>query len=134
VKELRGDIKEREKKINELRVQLEHEEFNISALKRDLDNKDIKINSQDKQFNSKMEQLNERISQFQELLKSERQNKEMWIAKFEKEQKQNSDNSNNILVITNTIKDKELMIRDLNIKYESLQRTNEYIQQVSIQI
>lgn len=130
--ELKRDIKERDKIINNLRVQLEQQEFQITTLERDLDNKDIKISAIEKQHTAKLEQLNDRVVQIQQLLNTEKQNKDFWIAKFEKEQQQNGENRNDLLHVQSVIKDRELKIKDVNIKLESLQKTYDYLQQVTI--
>ena len=129
-KELKYNISDLENQINNLRLQIEGHEITISSLEKDIDTKDIKINSMEKQYATKMDQLNERIQQFQGLLTTERENKELWISKFEKELKANSENSNQLLHIQSIIKDFELQIKDAGIKYESLEKTNKYLKEV----
>ena len=111
-------------------MQIEKHEFTISSLERDLDTKDVKIKTQDKQFASKMDQLNERISQIQSMLSSEKQNKEQWIIKYEREQRQNSENANNLFNINSVIKDKEMEIKDGKIKFDSLKSSYDYLSEV----
>lgn len=133
-KELRRDITARDNIINDLRVEVEKHEFKINALERDIDNKDIKLKSQEKQQMTKLNQLNDKINQIQQLLQTEKQNKELWVSKFEREQKENTENSNKLLNIQSTIKDKELQIKDAKIKYDALKRQMEYIQELNTQI
>ena len=128
--ELQENIKEGENMLVNLRFQIEKQETHISSLERDLDTKDIKIDSIEKQYTLKIEQLNERNSQFQQLLVKERENKELWVSKFEKELKQNSENSNQLLNIQSVIKDFELKLKDAEIKYETLENTNKYLKEV----
>ena len=53
------------------------------------------------------------MSQIQNLLNNEKLNKELWINKFEHEQKLNSENSVQLLNIQSIIKDKDLLLSKL---------------------
>ena len=115
-------------------MQIEKHEFTINSLERDIDTKEVKIKTQDKQYASKMDQLNERISQIQSMLNSEKLNKEHWIVKYEREQKQNSENANSLFNINSVIKDKEMEIKDGKIKFDSLKASFDYLSEVILNL
>ena len=65
-----------------------------------------------------MNQLNDKMSQIQNLLNNEKLNKELWINKFEHEQKLNSENSVQLLNIQSIIKDKDLLLSKFKMTFD----------------
>ena len=58
------------------------------------------------------------MSQIQNLLNNEKLNKELWINKFEHEQKLNSENSVQLLNIQSIIKDKDLLLSKFKMTFD----------------
>lgn len=62
----------------------------VIELERTNENIEIKKASLERQFEITKKQLNEKISSLNEILQSEKETREMWIERYEKEQKEHT--------------------------------------------
>jgi hypothetical protein len=62
----------------------------VSEVERTNENLEIKKASLERQFEITKKQLTEKISNLNEVLQSEKETREMWIERYEKEQKEHT--------------------------------------------
>lgn len=118
---MRDTVKDRDKKINEHLETITEKEKHIHRITAE------KI-TRDKAVSLEVNQYNEKIMNISSLLLTEQQDKQLWMEKFEKEQKDHATTSNALLVEKSTTKDLDLRISDLEIRLQSATRTSEHLQ------
>lgn len=89
-------------------------------IKRDIEAKKLKNTNLIKQNNIKTNHLNEKMAKLVQTIQSEIETKNSWIERFEKEQATTSELSAKLLSEQSKVKDKELEIKDYEIKYQML--------------
>ena len=67
-------------------------------------------------------QLNEKITTLNEVINNEKDQRDMWIERYEKEQKAHSQTSSQFLEASSQVKDKELACKNAEIKLTNANR------------
>mmetsp|Transcript_6714 Transcript_6714/g.10795 ORF Transcript_6714/g.10795 Transcript_6714/m.10795 type:complete len:114 (+) Transcript_6714:2026-2367(+) len=80
----------KEESLGRKQAELEDIEKRLSDLQRVNEALDTKKQGIERQFEHTKKQLNERISNLNEIINGEKETREMWIERFEKEQKEHS--------------------------------------------
>ena len=108
-------LEKRQQEINDLEKQ-------VQELTRQ--NGDIEIKKQgiERQFEMAKKQLNERISNLNEVINGEKETRDLWIDRYEKEQKAHNETQNSLLQTNSDLKDQQLAVKNGEIKLNTANR------------
>ncbi|CDW73527.1 UNKNOWN [Stylonychia lemnae] len=120
IKEKIGVIIDREQKIDKLETRSREAEVKCSTL-------EVQIESMEMMYELKITQLNNKVDSLNQVVESEKELKETWVEKFEKEQKDLSSVNVQMLSLKSKIKDLELELGNLNIKHKGQLQINEQL-------
>ena len=67
-------------------------------------------------------QLNERISNLNEVINGEKETRDLWIDRYEKEQKAHNSTQNDLLNVNSELKDQQLLVKNTEIKLNTANR------------
>ena len=73
-------------------------------------------------FELAKKQLNERITNLNEVITGEKETRDMWIERYEKEQKDHTLTSSNLLEAKSSLKDSQLEVKSVEIKLNTANR------------
>ena len=119
LKALLGEKEERiQKYINEIQ-KLEKQLFNMRKEKESLDSEKVNDN---KHFEIQKRQYVEKITSLNEIITNEKETREMWVERFNKEQNAHNNTKNENLKLRNRIKDLDVEIQNMGIRNESEER------------
>ena len=119
LKALLGEKEERiQKYINEIQ-KLEKQLFNMRKEKESLDSEKVNDN---KHFEIQKRQYVEKITSLNEIITNEKETREMWVERFNKEQNAHNATKNENLKLRNRIKDLDVEIQNMGIRNESEER------------
>lgn len=96
-------------------------------LERTNENLEVKKASLERQAEITKKQLTEKIANLQEVLTNEKETREVWIERYEKEQKEHTTTNANLLHAKSTLKDQILATKNIEIKLQTTTRANEVL-------
>lgn len=102
------ELEERDKKVNEL----ENAIMTLEAQKMGVE----------KAFELSKTQLNDRIKSLNEVIGNEKETRELWIQRYEDEQKSHTQTNSNLLQARSELKDQVLALKNTEIKLNSSNR------------
>lgn len=123
--QLQDHIKDRDYQIEKLRKEIEKLTKRLSEVERQNDALEIKKKSIDKQAEIQRKQLLDKIQTLNELVSAEKDTREMWINRFEKEQKQHIQTNTDLLQTKSELQDALLKIKNHEITIESVNKGND---------
>mmetsp|Transcript_27503 Transcript_27503/g.49537 ORF Transcript_27503/g.49537 Transcript_27503/m.49537 type:complete len:1044 (-) Transcript_27503:1687-4818(-) len=114
--ELIADLEAAEKALVAERHESDRFSTRVKELETDLEFADSKFASTEKQTESQREALLAKIKSLTQIANTEKQTRDMWIAKFEQEQKAHNETVKELLGLRQSTKDLELMTSDFSVK------------------
>ena len=112
------DIEESDKRINEMTSQI----ATLEAQKL----------GTEKAFDLSKNQLNDRIKSLSEVINNEKETRELWIARYEDEQKNHTQTNSNLLQARSDMKDVDLELKNAKIKLNSANRQIQILQEQNL--
>ena len=87
-------------------------------------NGDIEIKKQgvERQFEAAKKQLNERIANLNEVITGEKETRDLWIDRYEKEQKAHNQTQSDLLNVRSELKDTSLQVKTTEVKLNTANR------------
>lgn len=104
----------------------------VIDLERNIESLEIKKQSVERQFDLSKKQLGDQIFSTQEQLKAEKETRDMWIDRFEKEQKEHSKTQQDLMQVKSDLKDQLLNVKSTEIKLISSSRQIQLLQEQSV--
>ena len=98
-------IRDKDEQLHKRGLEIEDMDRRVIELERSNENLEVKKASLERQFDITKKQLSEKISNLNEVLISEKETREMWIERYEKEQKEHTQTNANLLNAKSTLKD-----------------------------
>lgn len=133
-KELKSFLAEKEERIqkyiNEIQ-KLEKQLFNMRKEKESLESEKANDN---KHFEIQKRQYVEKITSLNEIITNERETREMWVERFNKEQNGHNNTKNDNLKLRNKIKDLDVEIQNMGIRSESEERLKRQFEESNNQL
>ncbi len=117
---LNENYSEKEATVERLKREIEKLHKRLSEMEMQNDQLDIKKKSAEKQSEIQRKQLLEKISNLNEVISHEKDTREQWIQRYEKEQKNHMQTSNELLMLKGSLQDHMLKVKNLEIVVESL--------------
>eukprot|EP00347_Sterkiella_histriomuscorum_P012772 403367281 len=114
-------IIEKERQVDTLQSALHESEMKCDQLQ-------LQIYGNEKIFEMKEHALNDKVEQLKDIIDGERELREQWIEKFEKEQKDSNDHSASALIAKSRLKDLELELSNLQIKFDQQVKLTDQVQ------
>jgi hypothetical protein len=99
----------------------------VIELERTNENIEIKKASLERQAEITKKQLTEKIANLNDILLSEKETREMWIERYEKEQKEHMQTNANLLSSKSLLKDQTLATKNVEIKLQTTTKANEVL-------
>ena len=94
----------------------------VIDLERNCETIEIKKQGVERQFDLAKKQLNERIQNLQDVITGEKETRDMWIERYEKEQKEHTATNANLLQARSELKDQVLAVKNTEIKLNTANR------------
>lgn len=112
----------RDEALDKRQVEINDLEKQVQELTRQ--NGDIEIKKQgiERQFEMAKKQLNERISNLNEVINGEKETRDLWIDRYEKEQKAHAETQKNLMDVNSQMKDQDLAIKNTQIQLNTANR------------
>ena len=123
--QLQDTIKERDSQLEKNRKEFEKLNKRLAEVERQNDQLEIKKKSLDKQAEIQRKQLLDKIQNLNELVSAEKDTREMWINRYEKEQKQHILTNTDLLQTKGAYQDAMLKVKNLEIIIDSLTKSKE---------
>lgn len=107
--------------------EIEELDKRVMDLQRSNEALDTKKQGVERQFELTKKQLNEKISNLNEIINSEKETREMWIERYEKEQKDHTITNAQLLQTKSDHRDQMLSTKNAEIKLQTTQRQIEIL-------
>jgi chromosome segregation ATPase len=102
--------------------EIEELDKKVIDLERNCETIEIKKQGVERQFDLAKKQLNERINNLQEVITGEKETRDMWIERYEKEQKEHTATNAQLLTARSDLKDQVLAVKNTEIKLNTANR------------
>ncbi len=109
-------IRDKDEQLHKRAQEIEDLDRRVLELERTNENIEIKKASLERQFEITKKQLSEKIQNLNEVLASEKETREMWIERYEKEQKEHTSTNAGLLQSKSALKDQVLATKNVEIK------------------
>jgi len=102
--------------------EIEDMDKKIIDLERNIETVEVKLQGVQRQSDLAKKQLQDKIQSLSEAVASEKQTRDMWVERFEKEQKEHSKTQTELLGVRSELKDSQLVVKTGEIKIVSSQK------------
>ena len=102
--------------------EIEELDKKVIDLERNCETIEIKKQGVERQFDLAKKQLNERIQNLQDVITGDKETRDMWIERYEKEQKEHTATNANLLQARSELKDQVLAVKNTEIKLNTANR------------
>ena len=102
--------------------EIEELDKKVIDLERTCETIEIKKQGVERQFELAKKQLNERINNLNEVITGEKETRDMWIERYEKEQKEHTVTNSQLLTARSDLKDQVLAVKNGEIKLNTANR------------
>ena len=123
--QLQDTIKDKEYQLEKNRKEFDKFNKRLVEVERQNDQLEIKKKSVDKQWEIQRKQLLDKIQNLNELVSAEKDTREMWINRYEKEQKGHIVTNTELLTTKGQCQDAQLKIKNMEIIIESLSKSRD---------
>ena len=113
--------------VGQLKRNMDEQERKIGDLERQIQGLEMRHASSEKQHEIHIKQHMDKIANLTEILNQEKETRQSWIERFEKEQKHHSETTQELLLARSAVKDCELEVKEHEIKLENQKRSNELL-------
>ena len=103
-------------------AEIEELDKKVIDLERNIETVEIKKQGVERQFELAKKQLNERINNLNEVITGEKETRDMWIERYEKEQKEHTVTNSQLLTARSDLKDQVLAVKNGEIKLNTANR------------
>ena len=103
-------------------AEIEELDKKVIDLERTCETIEIKKQGVERQFELAKKQLNERINNLNEVITGEKETRDMWIERYEKEQKEHTVTNSQLLTARSDLKDQVLAVKNGEIKLNTANR------------
>lgn len=121
-KELKTLLGEKEDRIQKYIGEIQKLEKQAFSLRKEKESLDSEKANESKHFEIQKRQYSEKITSLNEIIGNERETREMWVERFNKEQTAHNMTKNENFKLRNQIKDLEVEIQNMKIRNESEER------------
>jgi chromosome segregation ATPase len=121
-KELKTLLNEKEDRIQKYIGEIQKLEKQAFSLRKEKESLDSEKTNETKHFEIQKRQYSEKITSLNEIIGNERETREMWVERFNKEQTAHNMTKNENFKLRNQIKDLEVEIQNMKIRNESEER------------
>lgn len=128
VKNLQEIIRMKEEILQKRQTEIEDLDKRVIDLERQLEAAEIKRQGLERSADLKQKQQAEKISSLNELLAAEKETRESWIQRFEKEQQEHTETNKQLLTAKSDHKDALLATKSAEIQTQAVQRQVEILE------
>lgn len=121
-KDLKNLLNEKEDRIHKYITEIQKLEKQLFNLRKEKDSIDSEKANESKHFEIQKRQYVEKITSLNEIIGNERETREMWVERFNKEQTAHNLTKTENLKLRNKIKDLEVEVQNIGIRSESEER------------
>ena len=121
-KSLQEVVTLRDETLEKRAQEIEELDKKVIDLERNCETIEIKKQGVERQFDLAKKQLNERIQNLQDVITGEKETRDMWIERYEKEQKEHTATNANLLQARSELKDQVLAVKNTEIKLNTANR------------
>lgn len=124
---LQDVLRDKDEQLHKRAQEIEDLDKRVIELERANENIEVKKAALERQYEITKKQLTEKIQSMQDVLQSEKETREMWIERYEKEQKEHVATNQKLLTERSNLKDQMLMTKNIEIKLQTTQKSNEVL-------
>lgn len=124
---LQDVIRDKDEQLHKRAQEIEDLDRRVIDLERTNENIEIKKASMERQAEITKKQLSEKITNLNDVLQSEKETREMWIERYEKEQKEHTQTNATLLQTKSQLKDQQLATKNVEIKLQTTSKANEVL-------
>jgi len=124
---LQDVIRDKDEQLHKRAQEIEDLDRRVIDLERTNENIEIKKASMERQAEITKKQLSEKITNLNDVLQSEKETREMWIERYEKEQKEHTQTNATLLHTKSQLKDQQLATKNVEIKLQTTSKANEVL-------
>ena len=121
-KSLQEVVTLRDETLEKRAQEIEELDKKVIDLERNCETIEIKKQGVERQFDLAKKQLNERIQNLQDVITGDKETRDMWIERYEKEQKEHTATNANLLQARSELKDQVLAVKNTEIKLNTANR------------
>ena len=125
-------VRQRDDSILNHKRNIDELERKIGELDRQIQGLELRHQALEKQHEIQLKQQMDKTANLNEILNTEKETRQSWVERFEKEQKQHSETTQELLMARSQVKDRELEVKEYEIKLENLKKTNDLMNSNSL--
>lgn len=133
-KNLSDIIKDKEEVLSKRSQEIEELDKRVIELERANEGLEIKKAGIERQYELTKKQLNEKVQNLNDVLSSEKETREMWIERYEKEQRDHTSTNAQLLSSKSQLKDQVLQAKNAEIKLSTQSKANEVLSESNIRL
>jgi len=115
-------VRLKEETLNKRNGEIEDLDKKVIDWQRSCETLEVKKQGVERQFETAKKQLNDKITNLNEVINSEKDQRDMWIERYEKEQKDHTMTNSQLLQARSDLKDQMLAVRNGEIKLNTANR------------
>jgi len=121
-KEMKSLLDAKEDRIQKYISEIQSLEKQLFSMRKEKESLESEKANENKHFEIQKRQYVEKITSLNEIITNEKETREMWVERFNKEQNAHNTTKNETLKLRNKIKDLDVEIQNMGIRSESEER------------